>query len=301
MKRTLVADASLLFVAFIWGATFVIVQNAIEFIPPNLFNGIRFLIAAALLSLFLFNVPKGWLSKELLKSGVFLGLFLFIGYSFQTVGLMYTTSSKAGFITGLSVMVVPLLSVFILKEKPSFVVFIAAGVGTIGLYFLTFAGLSQMNIGDVLVLICAIGFALHIVYTGKFSNKHQALPLTIIQLLTVSILSFISAGLFERSSTLSSTFFNQDVLIALAVTSILATALAFLLQTKFQQITTAARVALIFAMEPVFAALTAFLLISERLTTNGLIGCFLIFLAMIVSELPNMKIFKTSIKQETSL
>ncbi|WP_345740821.1 DMT family transporter [Metabacillus endolithicus] len=158
-----------------------------------------------------------------------------------------------------------------------------------------------MNIGDGLVLICAIGFALHIVYTGKFSNKHKALPLTIIQLLTVSLLSFISAGLFERSSIVSTALLNMDVLIALAVTSILATALAFLLQTKFQQITTAARVALIFAMEPVFAALTAFLLINERLTTNGLIGCFLIFLAMIVSELPNMKILKTSINQETSL
>lgn len=89
---------------------------------------------------------------------------------------MYTTSSKAGFITGLSVMVVPLLSVFILKEKPNFVVFIAAGVGTIGLYFLTVAGLSQMNIGDGLVMICAIGFALHIVYTGNFQTNIKHYP-----------------------------------------------------------------------------------------------------------------------------
>ncbi|MBZ5749185.1 MULTISPECIES: DMT family transporter [Metabacillus] len=289
MKKTFLADGSLLFVAFIWGATFVIVQKAIQFLPPHLFNGTRFLLAALLLSLFLKKKTKISFTIESVKSGMFLGFFLFLGYAFQTIGLLYTTSSKAGFITGLSVMIVPLLSVWILKEKPRSIIFSGAIIGAIGLYFLTVGDMSGLNLGDLLVFFCAIAFALHIIFTSKFSKNHDALPLTIVQLLTVSLLSFFSSIIFEQSSISFESFINKDVLIALAITSVFATALAFLIQTKFQQFTTAARVALIFAMEPVFAALTAFIFINERLSGNGLIGCFFIFTAMIVTELPDIR------------
>lgn len=291
MKKTILADGSLLFVAFIWGATFVIVQKAINFLPPHLFNGTRFLIAALLLSLLLKKARRKF-SFELLKSGIFLGFFLFLGYAFQTVGLLYTTSSKAGFITGLSVMIVPLLSIWILKDKPRSIVFLGSLLGTIGLYFLTLGDISSLNIGDLFVFFCAIAFALHIIFTSKFANQYHALPLTIVQLLTVSILSLACSALFERATITIDSFFQKDVLIALAVTSIFATAIAFLIQTKFQQFTTAARVALIFAMEPVFAAATAFFMIHERLTGNGLIGCILIFIAMIITEIQDIKQIK---------
>lgn len=289
MKKTFAADSSLLFVAFIWGATFVIVQKAIHFLPPHLFNGTRFLLASLLLLLFLKKKAIATISIKLIKSGVFLGFFLFLGYALQTIGLLYTTSSKAGFITGLSVMVVPLLSVWILKEKPRSIVFLGALIGAIGLYFLTLGDMTGLNLGDLLVFFCAIAFALHILFTSTFSKNYDALPLTIVQLLTVSLLSFFSSIIFEQSSISFETFFHKDVFIALAITSVFATALAFLIQTKFQQFTTAARVALIFAMEPVFAALTAFILINERLSNNGLIGCLFIFTAMIVTELPDIK------------
>ncbi len=299
MKK-MFADGSLLFVAFIWGATFVIVQNAIQFLPPHLFNGIRFLLASLILSLFVLRSKRKYISKELIKAGVFLGFFLFIGYAFQTVGLMYTTSSKAGFITGLSVMIVPFLAVYFLKEQPKLIVFIGASIGTVGLYFLTLAGISKINFGDLLVFICAFGFAFHIVLTGKLTSRHQAIPLTIIQLFTVSFLSFLCSFLFEETIT-TEKLFNKEVVIALITTSVFATALAFYIQTKFQQFTTAARVALIFAMEPVFAALTAFWVIDERMTGNGLIGCCLILIAMIVTELPRLTVFKWQTKQRHSL
>jgi drug/metabolite transporter (DMT)-like permease len=154
-----------------------------------------------------------------------------------------------------------------------------------------------MNIGDLLVFFCAIAFALHIIFTSKFSNKHGAIPLTIVQLSTVSLLSFISSAMFEKTSFTYDALFNRDVIIALVITSIFATAIAFLIQTKFQQFTTAPRVALIFAMEPVFAALTAFILIDERLSGSGFIGCLLIFIAMIVTEFPGFKEIK-AIKQK---
>jgi len=300
MKK-MFADGSLLFVAFIWGATFVVVQNAIQFLPPNLFNGIRFLLAAIILSLFVLKSGRSFFSTELIKAGIFLGFFLFIGYSFQTVGLIYTTSSKAGFITGLSVMIVPILAIFFLKEQAKLIVFIGASIGTVGLYFLTLAGLSQINFGDLLVFICAIGFAFHIVFTSKFTDQHPALPLTIIQLFTVSFLSFLSSFLIEKPTISINQILHQDVIFALFITSIFATALAFYIQTKFQQFTSAARVAIIFAMEPVFAALTAYFVLEERLSIYGFIGCCFIFMAMIMTELPKVFPFKQNIKQTHSM
>jgi drug/metabolite transporter (DMT)-like permease len=295
MKKTSLADISLLFVAFIWGSTFVIVQKAIQFLPPHFFNGTRFLLAALLLLIFMKRKSK--FSINLLGSGMFLGMFLFLGYAFQTIGLLYTTSSKTGFITGLSVMIVPLFAIWILKDKPRSIVFLSAFIGALGLYFLTLGDVMSMNIGDLLVFFCAIAFALHIIFTSKFSSKHEAIPLTIVQLSTVSLLSFISSFIFEKTSFTYDALLNRDVIIALVITSIFATAIAFLIQTKFQQFTTAARVALIFAMEPVFAALTAFIVINERLSGNGLIGCLLIFIAMILTELPDIKQIK-EIKQK---
>ncbi|WP_226666777.1 DMT family transporter [Metabacillus litoralis] len=289
----LIADGSLLFVAFIWGATFVIVQKAIEFLPPHLFNGTRFLLATLLLLLFVKKKFLIHVKKDLILSGCFLGFFLFLGYAFQTVGLLYTTSSKAGFVTGLSVMIVPLLSIWILKEQPRMIVIVSAIIGTSGLYFLTLSDISQINFGDLLVFFCAIAFALHIIFTSKYTKKHDALVLTIIQLFTVSIFSFISSFIFERQAAYSmENFLQPDVLLGLLITSIFATALAFLIQTKYQQVTSAARVALIFAMEPVFAAVTAFIVLQEKLSANGLVGCTFIFLAMILSELPEVKFMR---------
>ncbi len=295
VMKKLFADGSLLFVAFIWGSTFVIVQNAVQTLPPHLFNGIRFLIAAIILSLFVGKNGNKFFTLKLMKAGTFLGFFLFIGYAFQTVGLIYTTSSKAGFITGLSVLIVPILAIFYLKEPPKLIIFISAGFGTVGLYFLTLAGISQINFGDLLILICAIGFAFHIVFTSKYTDQHPALPLTIIQLLTVSLLSFLSSFTFEKTSVSFNKVLHGDVILALFITSIFATAIAFYIQTKFQQFTSAARVAIIFAMEPVFAAITAFFVLNERLPMYGLIGCCFIFTAMITTELP--KLLKRELKQ----
>ncbi|MFC0271679.1 DMT family transporter [Metabacillus herbersteinensis] len=292
MKKGMFADSALLFVAFIWGATFVIVQKAIAYMPPHLFNSVRFFIAAVcLISIAIFikrKVLYKMYSIKLVIAGVILGSFLFLGYAFQTVGLLYTTSSKAGFITGLSVMIVPFLSLWVIKEKPKVVVFAGAFLGCIGLYYLTIGDVQGLNGGDMLIFLCAIFFALHIVFTGKYSGQNDALSLTIVQLLTVSVLSFFSFLLFEKSEISSfKRLIHQDVIVALIITSFFATALAFLIQTKFQQFTTSAKVALIFAMEPVFAALTAFIVIEEKLSTSGIIGCLFIFTAMIVSEIPD--------------
>ncbi|MGG4491873.1 DMT family transporter [Metabacillus idriensis] len=286
LKKSSAADLSLLLVALIWGSTFVIVQKAIQFMPPHFFNGVRFLAAAGILTMISLRMTRFRLSKETLFAGISLGIFLFLGYAFQTVGLLYTTSSKAGFITGLSVMIVPLLSSFLLRERARKTVYFAAALGTAGLYLLTLSDFSSFNIGDLLVFFCAGAFAFHIIFTGKFSGSHDAWMLTIAQLVTVSFLSFLSSGIFEASNVKKnfSSMFTFEVLFALIITALFATAFAFFVQTKLQQYTTASRVAIIYSSEPVFAALTAFLFIGERLTVYGMTGCLLILAAMLTAE-----------------
>jgi drug/metabolite transporter (DMT)-like permease len=294
MKKPIFADISLLFVTFIWGTTFVLVQNAIGLLEPFSFNGIRFL-AAAIMLLFLLLIFERkqllFLNIKMLASGVFIGFWLFLGYATQTIGLLYTTTSKAGFITGLSVIFVPLFSMFLLKQFPSRNAVIGVTIATFGLFLLTMTDVSSLNIGDGFVFICAISFALQIIFTGKFSSKYPTLLLTVIQISTVAILSIISALFFEdwRKSFNPEILLSKDVIIALIITSIFATALAFLIQTNFQKYTTATRVALIFAMEPVFAAIAGYYWAAERLSYSALFGCLLIFAGMIFAELPANK------------
>lgn len=291
MKKSTFADLSLLIVAFIWGTTFVLVQNAISTMEPFAFNSFRFFIAFVILflSLLLFQRKQlQFLSKRIVISGFLLGFWLFLGYATQTLGLLYTTSSKAGFITGLSVVLVPFFSFLLLKQKPSFPAVIGVSIATVGLFLLTMTDIAALNIGDFFVLICAFGFAMHIIFTGKFSEQFPTLLLTTIQILTVSILSMISSLIFEDFNGMMklSIISSQSVIIALIVTSVFATALAFFAQTSFQKYTTPTRVALIFAMEPVFAAIAGYYWANERLSISAIMGCLFIFLGMVFAELP---------------
>jgi drug/metabolite transporter (DMT)-like permease len=290
-NKQLFADFNLILVAFVWGTTFVIVQRAIAFLEPYSFNTVRFFTASIFLVLFLlFFKPKSFSffrSQKIWRNGLILGFWLFLGYGFQTVGLLYTTSSKAGFITGLSVVLVPLLSYFILKHHLNWKIAISAFIAVIGLYLLTVGQSFSVNVGDGYVLLCAFSFAMHIVFTSKFASSHDALCLTVVQLLGVSMLSLITALFTEnwREIFTSDMIFKYEVITALLITSLFATALAFLAQTYFQTYTTPARVALIFAMEPVFAAVTAFLMLGETLGAKSLFGCILILFGMVLSEI----------------
>ncbi|MBB5323548.1 drug/metabolite transporter (DMT)-like permease [Anoxybacillus tepidamans] len=292
MKKQWIADASLLAVAFVWGATFVVVQNAISFLEPLSFNAVRFWLAGIFLLAWLFLFHRSSLqafNRSLLLAGIWMGLWLFSGYALQTIGLLYTTSSKAGFITGLSVVLVPLFSFLFLKQKPTANAVFGAIIATFGLYFLTMNGGDwSINRGDLFVFFCALSFAMHIIVTGKYSSHHPTFLLTVTQIFTVAVMCSVFAFIFEDGTKMwdIAILQQQQVWTALLVTSLLATAAAFLIQTNFQKYTTPARVALIFAMEPVFAAVTAYIWAGERLSTAGIIGCIGILLGMIISELP---------------
>ncbi|USG68464.1 DMT family transporter [Brevibacillus ruminantium] len=285
------ADTTLLLIAIIWGATFLVVQQAITALPPNAFNAVRFSIAVLFLLviqlLFFRQQWREW-SIPLFKAGALIGFWLCLGYALQTVGLLYTTPSKAGFITGLSVVLVPLFSFLILRERVKTTATVGVILAAIGLYLLTLNQSLSLNTGDMLVFGCAICFALQIVITGKYSPKFPALPLAIVQLGTVAVLSWGYAFLFEdwRLALNPEVLLIPEVARGLLITSIFATALAFLAQTALQKQTSSTRVALIFALEPVFAAVTSYLWIHEVLTARQIFGGFLIFFGMILGELP---------------
>jgi drug/metabolite transporter (DMT)-like permease len=282
-----IADIALVGVAFIWGATFVVVQSAIEFLPPFMFNGIRFLMAAIPLVVVLF-IKSTPIVKRSVVHGIFLGIFLFIGYAFQTLGLLFTTPSKAGFVTGLSVVMVPLFSFVFFKRSPSKGAIMGSSLAAIGLYLLMSGHSQAFNIGDALVFICAFGFALHIIYTDVFTKNTSLLLLTSVQLCTVGILSMGCALIFENPHAvlMDGGLGNKEVMTALLITSLLATLLAFITQTYAQRYTTPSRVAIIFTLEPVFAAICSYLWIGERLGSMAIAGSGLIVIGMLLSEVP---------------
>lgn len=281
----------LLFVAFIWGTTFIIVQNAVAILPPHSFNAVRFLSAAIFMFIIALIFDRKNLfsiSKEALLGGIMLGVFLFFGYATQTIGLLYTSAANAGFITGLSVVLVPILSLIILKVKPRFTSIIGVALAAIGLYVMTMIASNGFNLGDILILVCAVFFALQIVAMGKYAPRHSPFTLALIQILVIGILSLIAAFFFEDKAAFLSPdiIFSSDVLLALVITSLFATAIAFLIQATFQRHSSPTKTAIIFATEPVFAALTSMIVLWELLRWNVAFGGLLIFMGMILAEIP---------------
>lgn len=271
------AEILLVVVTLVWGSTFVIVKGALNDASPLPFLTVRFTLAGLLL---FGALARGRIDRKAFVPGLVLGVFLFGGYVFQTSGLRYTTPSKCAFITGFGVILVPLiLLVYGLRMRTAS--FAGAALGILGIYFLVLpSGLAEVNRGDVLTLVGAVSFALHIVLVGRYTQRFSFLHLVPVQILTVGLLA--AAGLpFDPGLKLEWTL---RLVGALIVTVVFATGFAFSVQNWAQQYTPPAHTALIFALEPVFAAVTSRVVIGERLGGKALLGCLLILVGMIVSE-----------------
>lgn len=279
LNRSQWADFSLLWVTVVWGATFVIVKLAIQDLPPLPFLTIRFALAFLSLLPFLY-FQRRHISMGVILKGMALGVFLFSGYAWQTVGLQYTTSSNAGFITGLSVVFVPAFVAMTTRKLPSPGLILGVLCALVGLAFLSLGDRFVLNKGDLMVLVCAISFALHILFVGRYAPHANAIVLASVQILTVSVLSGISSMFLPQTAM----HFSTNVWVALLVTAIPATSLAFFVQTKMQQFTTPTHTALIFSMEPVFAAISAFFFAGEFLSPRGLLGAGLVLAGMLIAE-----------------
>lgn len=276
------ADLLLLSVAIAWGVTFLMVQDAIKNVPVYSFLFWRFFIATVLMLIISYNRLQ-YLNRNVITYGVTLGIALFAGFATQTFGLTYVKSSIVAFITGFNVVFVPFLAYLFFKDKVRVNVFMGSFVALGGLYFLTMSGKLTIGFGEFLTLICAFMFAIHIVFTGKFSKKEDVFLIVCVQFLTVTLLSlFFSLSLEEVTFNIE---FDYTFLKAVIVTAIFATVYAFLIQTYFQQYTTATKTAIIFTMEPVSAAFFGVYIGNEFLTTNQIIGALLIISATILTEI----------------
>jgi drug/metabolite transporter (DMT)-like permease len=274
------ADLGLLLVTAIWGVTFVMVKEALAATGPLTFVALRFILAAAVV-LPLLRLRIGRVTRVLARDGALVGCFLFVGYALQTAGLQFTSASKAGFITGLSVVIVPLLEALALRRPPTPATLVGVALATSGLALLTLSGDFSVELGDLLVLGCALAFALHILSVHRYAGRHDALALTSAQIVAAALLNSLGALLFEAPTA------DQllAVLPAALFTGLFATVAAFYLQTLSQRFTTPTHTALIFTMEPVFAGLFAFLVAGEQLGLAALAGCGLILIGMLVAQL----------------
>lgn len=276
------ADILLLSVAVAWGVTFLMVQDAVKDVPVYAFLFWRFLFATVLMFALSYN-RLHCLSKEAVLYGTVLGFALFGGFATQTFGLTYVKSSIVAFITGFNVIIVPFLAFLLFKDKVRLNVFLGSFVALIGLYFLTMSGTLNIGFGELLTLICALMFAIHIVLTGKFSTKADVFLIVCFQFLTVTILSLVFS-LSQESMTFDVPW-NETFVKAVIVTSLFATVYAFLIQTYFQQYTTATKTAIIFTMEPVSAAFYGVYVGNEVLSSAQIFGAVLIITATLLTEI----------------
>lgn len=284
------ADLGLLSVTVFWGTTFILSKLTLSEVPLTTYLFIRLTLAALVVDLYALRFIKR-LSKKTLLHGVILGVFLYLSYLFQMWGIQHTTASNAGFITGLSVVLVPIFGYVFFRFKPAASVLIGISFATVGLLLLTGANPLAWNKGDILVLICTVVVAFHILFTGKFAPKSNVYLLIAVQLSTVSILTLIPlpfTGLSLSSLTIPS-------LLTLSYLALFGTVFTYLMQTSMQRYTTAARTALVFSMEPVFAALFAFLIAHEVLGLKACLGGALIVLGMISAEVPWITILRRSV------
>lgn len=278
MNRQRGAEVALIGVAAIWGGTFVVVQDAIEKLPTLAFLGYRFLAAAVVVAVIWRGAVRalpaaGW------RAGLLMGAFLTLGYVLQTLGLEHTSVSNAGFITGLFVVLTPILAAVFLRERVGTLGWSAAGVSSIGLFLLSGGG--PPNIGDVLVLGCAFAFAAHILATSRAAGSFETGALLFVQLSVCGVVC--SVGALVTGDLIAPP--DGSVWAALAVTALLASALGFWIQTYAQKHTTSTRTALILASEPAFAALCGYVFNDERLAAVGWVGAVLIMAAIIAVEL----------------
>ncbi|MFH1085720.1 MAG: DMT family transporter [Chloroflexota bacterium] len=278
-RRQLWADALLLLVTLIWGSTFVMVKDAVATYPVFSFLALRFgLATAALLVIGGRRLRSlGWRGAG---AGVLIGVCLLGGYAFQTLGLQHTSASKAGFITGLYVVIVPALSALVLRKRPPAEAVLGVILATIGLGLLSFERDLTIARGDLLVLACALSFGLHIVAIAALGARYDPIALTTVQVATVAVASAVISSVSQHPWTAPS----AATWGAAAFTGILATALAFGIQTAVQRFTTPTHTALIFTGEPVFAALFGFALGGDVLTPAHLAGGALIIIGTLVSE-----------------
>ncbi len=281
--RSFVCAFGLIFVTIIWGFAFVVVKNSLDYVPPLYMMAFRFTIASVVLAL-LFLPKFKLLDKSTFFHGMILGIFLFAAYAFQTVGLQFTTAGKNAFLTTTYVMMVPFLNWFFHKSKPSWNCVLAAIIALIGIGLLSLQGDFSMNRGDVLTIICGFFFAVHIIFISRYTQTQDPVLLTILQLAFSALFSWIFAPFTDGCFPLQETL-RADVIVSMLYLGLFSTLLCFLLQNVCQKYLRASTTSLLLSFESVFGVIFSIIFLKEILTAKMIVGCVLIFFALVLSEI----------------
>lgn len=279
MKRAL-AITGLLYCTLIWGATFILVKWSVETMDVYYFLSLRFGLAFVLLFV-LFYKKAVDIDIATIKSAFILSIFLTGGYVAQTEGLRLTSSSNAALITGLYLILIPIICMVFFKKKVDRYSWFGVALSLIGLALLTRYNVATANIGDFLVFLCAVSFAVHITLTGHYANRHKLVPLVVYQFLFLAIFALVPA-ISRDAVTLD---ISRIAWISIVITAVFATVIGMLIQTMAQRTVDATRIGVIFALESVFGAIIGYYFGGDQFTLLALIGAFLMVAGMIVTEI----------------
>jgi len=277
------AETWLLAVTVIWGSTFFLTKIILENASPFVYIALRFTIATILFGTIFFQRLRS-LSRDAIIKGSVLGVLLFLGFVLQSTGLKYTTASKSAFITGLSVIFTPILQLLLERRSPKLGNVLGVVLVAVGLYVMTSPEGSSFNMGDGLTLLCAALFAVYIIYMDMYGKDHDPMHLSFVQFVSTALLSIFFLPFLEQPYLRFSMNFTW-ILIYLAI---LPTIVALYVQAKYQRYTTPTRTAVIFSMEPPFAAAFAVLFGQEQLSSAAMIGGAIILTGLILSELSDV-------------
>lgn len=297
MSKKMQSNILLLLTAIIWGSAFVAQKSGMDYIEPFTFNGIRTFIGGLVLIPVIMimgkKAPAEQLSKEekaksnkaLLIGGVCCGMALFAAGSLQQFGVSYTTAGKAGFITTLYVVFVPIISV-LLRKRVRPIMWLCVVLGAIGLYLLCMTDSSfSLTFGDSLVLLCAVAFGIHIMVVDHFSPKMDGIKLSCIQFLTAGTLGIIGMFIFETPDINA----ILDCAVPILYAGVLSCGLGYTFQVIAQKHAEPTVASLLMSLESVFAVISGAILLGESMSVRELSGCAVIFAAVIISQLPEKK------------
>lgn len=295
-------EAMLFLAALIWGTAFIFQKMGMDYIGPFTFGVFRFGIGAfALYLLVLFidgnkkrrgrrltgsgdNAIMPWTDRTLLKGGLAVGAANFVAGSLQQIGIVYTTAGKAGFITAMDIVVVPFFLV-LLRRKVHGLTWLGVAVSAVGLYLLCIKEGFHIELGDGLVMGCAVGYSIQILCIDYYADRVDPYKLSFYEFAVSAVLSLAGALIFETIDMSA----VMDCATPILYTGILEVAVAFTLQIVGQKYAPAAIATIIMAMESVFAALSGALILGEVMTHRELLGCVIMFAAFIIAQIPEMR------------
>lgn len=285
-KTALIACAFLLLAAFIWGFAFIVVKKSLDLVPATYMLAFRFSIATiALCIIFFKRLHK--ITRHTFFCGLILGVFLFASYLAQTVGCQYTTAGKNAFITTIYVIIVPFLHFLINHKKLSSVNLLGAMMALVGIGLLSLQGDLSINIGDLLTLLCGFLFSFHFIFIDRFNETEDPVLLTILQIGFAAVFSWAVAPIMD--GPLTALEYSNELLIGMLYLGIFSTMIGFLIQNICQKYTHPATAAVLMSMESVFGVLCSVAFLHEVLTGSMIIGCILMFAAIIIVELKGAK------------